>query len=133
MRPFTTGDIESLLRRHRTIGVAEMMNFPGVIAGDDLVRREGVERWVPAADLPWIRGLREGNRADGQRLFRVTLLVMAAALGAVLWLQSRVAPKPKPSQPPATGGQVGGHQVLLGREELVEPGQGHPRPAVLHH
>jgi adenine deaminase len=34
LRPFTTGDIESLLRRHRTIGVAEMMNFPGVIAGD---------------------------------------------------------------------------------------------------
>jgi adenine deaminase len=34
-RPFTTGDIESLLRRHRTIGVAEMMNFPGVIAGRD--------------------------------------------------------------------------------------------------
>ena len=33
-RPFTTGDIESLLRRHRTIGIAEMMNFPGVIAGD---------------------------------------------------------------------------------------------------
>ena len=33
-RPFSTGDIESLLRRHRTIGVAEMMNFPGVIAGD---------------------------------------------------------------------------------------------------
>jgi adenine deaminase len=32
-RPFTVGDIESLLRRHRTIGVAEMMNFPGVIAG----------------------------------------------------------------------------------------------------
>jgi adenine deaminase len=32
-RPFTPGDIESLLRRSRTIGVAEMMNFPGVIAG----------------------------------------------------------------------------------------------------
>jgi len=32
-RPFTPGDIESLLRRHRTIGVAEMMNFPGIIAG----------------------------------------------------------------------------------------------------
>jgi hypothetical protein len=73
----------------------------GVIAGDDLVRREGAERWVPAAELPWIRGLREGNRADGQRLFRLTLLVMAAALGAVLWLQSRVAPKPRPAQPPA--------------------------------
>jgi adenine deaminase len=32
-RPFTTGDIESLLRRSRTLGIAEMMNFPGVIAG----------------------------------------------------------------------------------------------------
>src|SRR5712691_3035467 len=32
-RPFTTGDIESLLRRSRTIGIGEMMNFPGVISG----------------------------------------------------------------------------------------------------
>jgi len=34
MQPFTIADIESLLRRHRVIGVAEMMNFPGVVAGD---------------------------------------------------------------------------------------------------
>src|SRR5258708_3314716 len=33
-RSFTTGDIEGLLRRRRVIGIAEMMNFPGVIAGD---------------------------------------------------------------------------------------------------
>jgi adenine deaminase len=33
--PFTTGDIESLLRQPRVIGIAEMMNFPGVIAGID--------------------------------------------------------------------------------------------------
>jgi len=32
-RPLTAGDLAGLLRRHRTIGVAEMMNFPGVIAG----------------------------------------------------------------------------------------------------
>lgn len=32
-RRLTVGDIESLLRRSRTIGIAEMMNFPGVIAG----------------------------------------------------------------------------------------------------
>lgn len=32
-RPFSLGDLEGLLRRHRTIGVAEMMNFAGVIAG----------------------------------------------------------------------------------------------------
>lgn len=33
--PFTAGDIEALLRHPRVIGIAEMMNFPGVIAGQD--------------------------------------------------------------------------------------------------
>jgi len=32
-RPFNLGDLAGLLRRHRTLGVAEMMNFPGVISG----------------------------------------------------------------------------------------------------
>ena len=32
-RPFTPGDLESLLRRRRVIGLAEMMNFPGVVEG----------------------------------------------------------------------------------------------------
>src|SRR3954471_3474402 len=33
-RALTEGDLEALLRRRRVLGVAEMMNFPGVIAGD---------------------------------------------------------------------------------------------------
>ena len=33
-RPLTEGDLASLLRRRRVIGVAEMMNYPGVVAGD---------------------------------------------------------------------------------------------------
>jgi adenine deaminase len=33
-RPLTPGDLEGLLRRRRVLGLAEMMNFPGVIAGD---------------------------------------------------------------------------------------------------
>ena len=33
-RPLTIGDIQALLRQRRVIGLAEMMNFPGVIAGD---------------------------------------------------------------------------------------------------
>src|SRR5581483_7623607 len=33
-RPLTTGDLEGLLRRRRVVGLAEMMNFPGVVAGD---------------------------------------------------------------------------------------------------
>ena len=34
-RPLLAGDLESLLRRRRVLGLAEMMNFPGVIAGDE--------------------------------------------------------------------------------------------------
>lgn len=33
-RALTIGDLEGLLRRSRVLGVAEMMNFPGLIAGD---------------------------------------------------------------------------------------------------
>ena len=33
-RPLTPGDLQGLLRRRRVIGLAEMMNFPGVIAAD---------------------------------------------------------------------------------------------------
>jgi len=34
LQPFTPADMEDLLRHERVIGVAEMMNFPGVIAGE---------------------------------------------------------------------------------------------------
>jgi len=34
-RPFSRDDIEALLRLPRVIGIAEMMNFPGVIAGQE--------------------------------------------------------------------------------------------------
>jgi adenine deaminase len=59
-RPFTPGDIESLLRRHRTIGVAEMMNFPGVIAGAE---SELAKLQTPLTDhvdghAPGVRGRR---------------------------------------------------------------------------
>ena len=44
-RPFTPGDLESLLRRTRVIGLAEMMNFPGVISG-------GAFLWPEATSQP---------------------------------------------------------------------------------
>jgi adenine deaminase len=34
-RELTTGDLDALLRRRRVLGLAEMMNFPGVIHGDE--------------------------------------------------------------------------------------------------
>jgi adenine deaminase len=53
-RPLSKGDLESLLRRRRVLGVAEMMNFPGVIAGDEaelaklgLEEREHVDGHAP--------------------------------------------------------------------------------------
>ena len=33
-RPLAAGDLEALMRRNRVLGLAEMMNFPGVIGGD---------------------------------------------------------------------------------------------------
>jgi adenine deaminase len=33
-RPLGPGDLESLMRRRRVLGLAEMMNFPGVVSGD---------------------------------------------------------------------------------------------------
>src|ERR671918_2693390 len=33
-RALTAGDLQGLLRRRRVIGLAEMMNYPGVVAGD---------------------------------------------------------------------------------------------------
>jgi adenine deaminase len=46
-RPFSTGDLEGLLRRRRVIGLAEMMNFPGVISGD---RHELEKLALPGAE-----------------------------------------------------------------------------------
>lgn len=61
----------------------------GVIAPDDLVQRG--ERWIPAAELPWIRGMAVERKRDGRRLFWITLALMALGLLGVLWLQSNAA------------------------------------------
>jgi len=57
----------------------------GVIAGDDLVLRG--DRWVTAAELPWIRGMDIEHKRDGRRLFWITLALMALGLAGALWLQ----------------------------------------------
>jgi adenine deaminase len=43
-RPLQPGDLESLMRRRRVLGLAEMMNFPGVVAGEpDELAKLGLE------------------------------------------------------------------------------------------
>jgi hypothetical protein len=58
----------------------------GVIAGDDLVLRG--ERWVPAQELPWIRGMHVETRRDNKRLLWITLAMMALGLLGVFWIQT---------------------------------------------
>src|SRR5262249_9040426 len=58
-RALSTGDLEALLRRRRVLGLAEMMNFPGVVSGDthELAKLElaqhvdGHAPGVPGRDL----------------------------------------------------------------------------------
>ena len=60
----------------------------GVIAPDDMVRREGQERWTAAGELPWIRGMRLDARRDSRRLLWLTVALMVAGLLAALWIQA---------------------------------------------
>lgn len=58
----------------------------GVIAADDLVLRG--DRWVRAADLPWIHGMLADRKRDGRRLLWITLALMLAGLLGALWIQA---------------------------------------------
>src|SRR5881227_2761217 len=57
-RPLTPGDLEGLLRRRRVIGLAEMMNFPGVIGGDpgELAKLELAGAGPVDGHAPGVRG-----------------------------------------------------------------------------
>ncbi|MBV9414977.1 MAG: adenine deaminase, partial [Solirubrobacterales bacterium] len=58
--PLTVADMEQILERDRALGVAEMMNFPGVIAGDPAQLRKLALRGATHADghAPGVRGPR---------------------------------------------------------------------------
>ena len=74
----TVGSQKEFLKLYRT----------GIIAEDDLVRREGQTRWVPAGQLPWIHSMREQGRKDNRRLFLLTLAMMVVGLLAAIWIQA---------------------------------------------
>ncbi|HET7515365.1 MAG TPA: adenine deaminase [Gaiella sp.] len=55
-RALSIGDLKGLLRRHRVLGLAEMMNFPGVVAGDPAeLAKLGLARHVDG-HAPGLRG-----------------------------------------------------------------------------
>jgi hypothetical protein len=61
----------------------------GIVDSEDLVRREGQERWVPAGELPWIRGSRLDAHKDNRRLLWITVALMVLGLCGALYIQSR--------------------------------------------
>ena len=64
----------------------------GIVAADDLVRREGQEEWTKASELPWIRGMRIQGRRDSRRLLWLTLVLLVLAFLGAVWIQ-RHAPQ----------------------------------------
>jgi len=75
----------------------------GIIAADDLVRREGQTRWIPAGQLPGISSMREQGRKDNRRLFFITLAMMVFGLVAALWIQSHAPRIAKKAVAPSSG------------------------------
>jgi adenine deaminase len=93
-RPLGDEDLESLLRRRRVLGLAEMMNFPGVIAGDarELSKLALAER--ADGHAPGVAGkelnayIASGIRSDHEAL---TLEEGRERLRAGMWLLIREA------------------------------------------
>ena len=93
-RPLDNDDLESLLSRRRVLGLAEMMNFPGVIAGDarELSKLALTER--ADGHAPGVAGkelnayVASGIRSDHEAL---TLAEGRERLRAGMWLLIREA------------------------------------------
>lgn len=62
-----------------TLGDLAALYSQGFLEDDDLVRAERSERWVPARNLPALRGLRERRREP----WKVTALLLAASILAL--------------------------------------------------
>ena len=93
-RPLTTGDLEGLLRRTHVLGIAEMMNFPGVVAGEeDELAKVRLARHVDG-HAPGLLGKRlnayaaAGIRSDHEA---ITAAEGRARLRAGIWLLIREA------------------------------------------
>jgi adenine deaminase len=95
-RPLALGDLEALMRRRRVLGLAEMMNFPGVIGGDpgelaklELEGAQHVDGHAPSVLGPSLQAYAAaGIRSDHEAL---TIEEGRARLRAGMWLLIREA------------------------------------------
>ena len=111
-RALTPGDLEGLLRRRRVLGLAEMMNFPGVIAGSaaeleklGLAGAGHVDGHAPGVLGRGLQayaaaGIRLGPRGDHARGGP------RAAPGRDVGADPRGVGRPQPGRAPAAGGGV---------------------------
>ena len=111
-RALTTGDLEGLLRRRSVLGLAEMMNFPGVIAGDPdelaklgLEGAEHVDGHAPGSARPPAAGVRRRRDRIGPRGDDAAGGTRAAAGGHVA-ADPRGVGRPQPGRAAAAGARV---------------------------
>ena len=106
------GDMESILRRRRALGVAEMMNFPAVIAGDPaelakLALRDAshADGHAPGVDGAGAAGVRRGRHPLRPRGLHLRGGAGQAARGPV-GADPRGVQRPQPRRPAAAGARV---------------------------
>ena len=129
-RPLSLGDMESILRRRRALGVAEMMNFPAVIAGDPaelakLALRDAshVDGHAPGVMGPALQAYAGGRHPLRPRGVHLRGGAGQAARGPV-GADPRGVERPQPRRPPAARARVraGQLRVLHRRPRAGLPG-----------
>jgi hypothetical protein len=83
----------------------------GIVAPDDLVRREGHGEWVAASDLPWLRASGIEAKKDSRRLVWITVALMVLGLCAALFVQSLAGRRAPRSTFPGGGVRAVPHDV----------------------
>jgi hypothetical protein len=83
----------------------------GIVAPDDLVRREGHEEWVAAGELPWLRASALESKKDSRRLVWITVALMVLGLCGALFVQSHAARRAPRSTFPGGGVRAVPHDV----------------------
>lgn len=84
----------------RSFGELQELFRLSLVGEDDLVRREGSERWVRAGDLPELRRLRQHQREERHFLAWALLAALLVTLAMVLaaQLQLRTHPHALPAR-----------------------------------
>lgn len=77
----------------------------GVVDGDDLVLREGTTEWVPAKELPWLKGTIATQRSDNRAFWWAVVLAVLGLIGVLVARGQAGAIAKKVVEPTGRGAQ----------------------------